>query len=503
MIEYGNIQLPLLDGYDLTKSSQTVSFSNLTCDFTNHTSSDLPQKYQECRIYVNGILKFTGYINGYSFRELREKDEFLEVTFELLSPMAMATIRTQMASGNYNLKSLIEFVFEPLVEDGFTIREINVSDRKINVNYVCETIEYIMSDLSSSYNLWWFIDENKQIFVKDINSMLNEEPKHIYNGNHKINGLQYLKPTILSQDYANVVNFTNVRLYQMSRQNFDDEISNPLINQSNVNIKNSDELDFNYPIDFKKENIIKSGESFALSQQFIAGLYMSGIYTDNTTFDVYMDYDTISDTWFQSDNFDFDGSTETDKEFLLIRDSFFSNLIVGFKYNGSKTIKKITYIRSDSVLIWNINKFYNDHGIEDKKGIISPTGIIEKTIDMNEQWKTLPELMDIGATYIEKSSLSLDGQIEIGIDRDTFQIGDIIEIDKLLFNGKYIFTSIKEKFKNNRSQYTAICKNVNIEESYINLFRGKTKQENSERVFQTYITHYTQEGIKESHEVVK
>ena len=89
------------------------------------------------------------------------------------------------------------------------------------------------------------------------------------------------------------------------------------------------------------------------------------------------------------------------------------------------------------------------------------------------------------------------------IDRDTFQVGDIIEIDKLLFNGKYIFTSIKENYKKNRSQYTAICKNVNIEDSYINLFRGKPKQENSERVFQTYITHYTQEGIKETHEVIR
>ena len=41
MIEYGNVQLDLLGGYDLNKSSQTVSFSNLTCDFTNHTSEDL------------------------------------------------------------------------------------------------------------------------------------------------------------------------------------------------------------------------------------------------------------------------------------------------------------------------------------------------------------------------------------------------------------------------------------------------------------------------------
>ena len=76
MIEYGDIQLKLIEGYDLTKASQTVSFSNLKADFTNHNSSDLPQKYQECKIYVNKKLKFIGYINGYSFEEMREKDEF-------------------------------------------------------------------------------------------------------------------------------------------------------------------------------------------------------------------------------------------------------------------------------------------------------------------------------------------------------------------------------------------------------------------------------------------
>ena len=208
MIEYGDVNLQLIDGYELTKGSQTVTFSNLKVDFTGHDSSDLPQKYQECKIYVKGQLKFVGYINGYSFKEMREKDKFLEVEFEILSPMAMTTIRTQIATGNYYLKELIQFVFEPLIDDGFEIREINVTDRNVTVNYVCETIEYIMSDLSSDYNLWWFIDENKNIYVKDINLMLNSEPKHIYDDTHKINGLLYLRPTIMSQDQDKILTVT-------------------------------------------------------------------------------------------------------------------------------------------------------------------------------------------------------------------------------------------------------------------------------------------------------
>lgn len=503
MIEYGNVQLQLIGGYDLNKASQTVTFSNLTADFTGFDSSDLPQKYQECKVYIKNRLKFIGYINGYSFREMREKDKYLEVEFEVLSPMAMTTIRTQIATGNYRLKNLVQFVFEPLINDGFEIREINVTDRNVTVNYVCETIEYIMSDLSSDYNLWWFIDENKNIYIKDINLMLNSEPKYIYDDTHKINGLLYLRPTIMSQDYANVVNFKNVRIYQYSRQNFDDDVHNPLINEQISNMSNGKELEFNYPIDFKDDNILKSANSMSSLSQYVYGLYISGTYTDNTTFEVYKTYDEVNKEWETTQNFGFDGDEDSEQEFLLIRDSFFSNLITGFRYNGNKTLRTITSIKSDSVLIWNVNKFYNDKGIGDKKGKISNSGIIELTVDMNEQWKTIPELLDIGASYINKSSLSLDGQIEIGIDKNTFQVGDIIEINKMLFNNKYIITSVKEKNNNNRSQYTVICKNINVEDNYINLFRGKPKQEDSDRIYHTYITHYTQDGIKETHEVVK
>lgn len=503
MIEYGNVQLDLLGGYDLNKSSQTVSFSNLTCDFTSHTSEDLPQRYEECRVYVKGDLKFIGYINGYTFPEMRETDDFLEINLELLSPMAMTTIRTQIATGTYRLKNLINFVFEPLVDDGFTIEEINVTDRQLTVNYVCETIEYIMSELSSDYNLWWHIDENKKIYVRDINLMLSAEPKHIYDDTHKIKGLMYLRPTISTQDYANVVNFKNVRIYQMSRQEFDGNEQNPLISTQISQMGNGKNLDFNFPIDFKDDNILKSAYSMTTTGQFIYGLYISGTYTDNSTFTLYKRYNTINETWETSENIGFDGNEDSTQEFLLQRDSFFSNLITGFKYNGEKTIRSITNIKSDSALIWNVNKFFNDKGIADKKGIISPTGIIEITVDMNEQWKTIPELLGIGASYINRSSLSLDGTIELAIDRNTFTVGDLIRINKMLFDDNYIITSIKEKYDKNRSQYIVTCKNTNVEDNYINLFRGKAKQETSERIYQTYITHYTQDGIKEVHEVVK
>ena len=55
--------------------------------------------------------------------------------------------------------------------------------------------------------------------------------------------------------------------------------------------------------------------------------------------------------------------------------------------------------------------------------------------------------------------------------------------------GKYEITSPSSDYMDRK---------INVEENYINLFRGKTSQENSDRIYQTYITHYTQDGIKET-----
>jgi hypothetical protein len=206
-----------------------------------------------------------------------------------------------------------------------------------------------------------------------------------------------------------------------------------------------------------------------------------------------------------SDNLGFDGEENTTgKDFLLIRDSMFNNLIVGFKYNNeSKNLTSITLIMSDSALIWNINKFYNDKAINEKKGIINDTGIVELTIDMNEQWKTRQELQEIGVSYMNKNSLKLDGEIQLKLDKNLFKIGDILKINKMLFNSKYIVTQIRENFSNGTIQYFVTCKNSNITDNYIDLFRSGTSQQNEEKTYQINISHYNEEGIKETFEVVK
>ena len=501
------VDLPIINNYEITKSSQDVSYSDLTCDFTNRTPNDLPEKYQEVQIIDdNNKINYFGYIDSYNFNEMRETDKFTEINFTLLSPMKLATLRTFTAIGVFQLNDLIENkIFKPLINDGFEIVILNIPNKQITVNFLSQTVEFGMNELSNKYNIWWFIDENKKIYVQDINELLNKDPNHIYDDEHKINGLQYVKPAIYSDNYANVVNFSNVRVYEYSNILLDgltieDKIT-PLINEQITGLNKGESLLFKYPVDIKQENILKSGRSFQNKNRYV-GLDIYGIYTDNSTFRFYINsYE--NGTWSTSSNVGFKGDENSTKEFLLIKDSFFSNLITGFEYNGTKSIKYINSIQSDSALAWEVFRFYNDRAINEKKGIISDTGIVETTVNMNEQWKTIPELQDIGITFMDNNSLKLDGEIELKLDKDVFKIGDILQINKMLLDGKYIIIDIKENFNNKIIEYIVTCKNANIINSYIDLFRQSPSEISDDKIYQINISHYSEENIKEIFEVVQ
>ena len=311
----------------------------------------------------------------------------------------------------------------------------------------------------------------------------------------------------MSDNYANVINFKNVRIYEYSNWEYSDgEVIvdiNGLLNSQISTLKKGEQIEFKYPVDIKKENIQKSGESYS-KKNIYYGLRVNGTYSNNTTFEFYVKYDIVNDTYSMSNNLGFDGDENTTKEFLLTRDVFFNNLITGFKYNSdTKNITSLNVVMSDSTLIWNINKFYNDKAINEKKGIINNTGIVELTINMNEQWKTRQELQEIGIAYMNKNSLKLDGEIELRVDEKIFSVGDIIKINKMLFNSKYIVTKIRESFKKNVIEYYVTCKNSNITDNYIDLFRSSTSQEADEKTYQINISHYNEEGIKETFEVIK
>lgn len=511
VLKYGNESLKVHSNYNINKSSQNVQFSDITCDFTGLGRTSLPLKYQEASIIDTDTneIYFTGYVDSYEFGRMREVDIDRDISITLLSPMALTTLRNTTAVGIFMLKDLLENqILGTLVDDGFVIEEMNISDRQISVNFLLETVEFCMNSLSNKYNFWWYIGEHKDIHVNDIEYMFNREPTLIYDNQNRPQGLEYIQPKISATDYYNVINFKNVRIYNSSIIEWNGKNSepnsnmmNPLINQ-NTSMKNGEELLFNYPVDINPDTInrvdilqnIIEHDRYAV---YSLGIY--GYYTDGEMFSVYITNSGISD------NFGYVGDAETkDKEFLLIKDNFFENLVTGFQYNGNKEIDYFTSIISNSSLIWSSNRFFDIGEVQNKKGIVNDTGIVEKTIDMNEQWKTFQELEEIGKTNINKN---LENAIEIEMQMDNnnnLSVGSIVRINRndMLIDGDYVVTELKEAYKNNEIEYTVTLKNANMLDNFIDIFRPETEQNNEDKIVKVVITEYIKEQISETHEVV-
>lgn len=520
-LEYNGNFYDLLDTYSINKSSRQVTFNNLKIDFTNKTTSDLPTKYQECHLVdvneqeVVDKTLFTGYVNTITLPNMKNKQEYRELEIELLSPMALATRRTVSAIGNYGLKALIELILQPLYNDGFILKEFNIGNTDLTVNYLVETVESALNKLSNKYNFWWYIDENKNIYINSIDYQFAQKPKLVYNESSKLKGLIDVIPSIDATDYCNVVNFSNVRTWQYSCYgNFTNTTYSKYytINKDVlfdiVTIKNEDEVIFKHPIDITVANIIKSSKSnnnhLAFDDYQNYALLINFTYSNNTTGQVYI---RVNNGVLQvSNNATLEETPDTHKEFEFKRDSFFNNLITGFKYNNtSKSITSIQTMFSCSALMWTKLKINDLSEIQYSKGKVSSSGQIEKTIDMNEQWKTLDELQEIGNSYIKINS-SQSNKVVLNFDRDyNLNVGDIVSIERpsFLIEGTYIITDIVENYLNSKfNSYQITLMNNAYFESYIDLFRAKETEEVDEKNYNLSTIDYEEGTIREVHEVV-
>ena len=460
---------------------------------------------------VNEVI-YTGYVNNYTLPKMKNKLEYRELDIDLLSPLALATLRTADAVGTYNLKDLIREIIQPLIDDGFTLKELNVGNNQISVNYLTETIESSLNKLSNKFNFWWYIDKNKNIYINDINYIFNKGSKMIYNDNNKINGLIDFTPKMESIDYCNTIDFTNVRLITKSSYIKDYEYSStysyfysnyyyPIFNLDTINP--GDEITFDIPFiinSSKKGNsqtMAENDSSYFKLQKLTIGT--GGTKTYTTLVD--LTYDENNQVILPNNVLIADSFNE-DKEFVFVKDSFFDNLIVGMKYNGNSSFD-VGKVYSETALLWTKIRINDNEEISTKKDLISKSGIIEKQVDMNEQWVLYEDLIDISNSLIRKDSVNVElVELKTDIEND-FNVGDIIDINKpgFLTYGRFIITDKKRSYYDNVDSWIFNIRNTNILESYIDLFRATDKEEQSDRVYSLISSDYSVEGIKEGYEV--
>lgn len=509
----------ILDGFTIKQSNAEVTFNDITIDFTGYSLLDIPFKYQELKIIQaeteeeilsgNGEVVFTGFLDDIDLSEMKiRKEEQRELTLTVLSPLAMATKRYVSLIGTYSKEEAIRRVLQPLLDDGFKIVEFTVPTGQITTNFVIENVENCMNDMCFKTGVFWFIDENKNIYINSIDYLFGLGAKMTIAPEVVTKGLSKIQPKIENIDYANVINFKNVRIYY-SAMSICDELNNlieeydyPLLNLPKK-LKKGDTVQFNNPVVVSEDILRKLREEGEIDNASVASLSIviggEEFYIRIETNEKSEDYDK----YVTSNNFSFSDEGGEEKVLVLQRDSFFSNLITGFKWNGADN-SVVSHIYTGTALRYTTMRFMYSAEINNLKGVISDTGIVEKCIDYQEKWTTTTQLIDYARSLMSSNTKTIN-QVDLTFDETpNLKIGDIVEIHEPDFyiDGKFAVKEISYKYINDENEEWNIkLKNSDLNSTYIDLFRPAQKQENESKTDTVVLSEYVEESVYEKHEI--
>ena len=495
--KWNNKKYKIINSIEIEKSSREVTYTDLTLDFSECNMEDLPFAQQEVQIIdKNENLKFTGFVSDYKLPELNKVvTPKKELSLSLYTPRQMATKRTVTIMRTAMLSSIVTQTLAPLYQDGFTLSSLNIEDKSITVKLISRTVEEVLNYLSNKYSLYWNINEYKQIEISSIDYLLNKEPKksiNISNYKDEIKGLLSISPSVENIDYANIINVKNARIFY-SKMDYDYNL--------NVTLENGDRIDFENPIDISSstaQRIIGALQNTQLAS--LSSLELT--YNNEQVAQIYHIFEGNKVTSYM-EKVATDDSTGA--MFVLTMDSTFKNLATGVTYKGEGTVT-INRINSQSYLRYANMKLINWHEIEENEGKITPSGQIEKVLDVEEGWFTLDELIDyVRSTFLINNKYT--NQVTLKYDKENdIQIGDRIDINlpEYFTEGIFIVTAISEsKEKNNPTNYSVELRNTNLLENFIDLFRSSSDiEEQDSQVEMEYVVEYAEEeAINEIHEV--
>lgn len=516
---YNKKAFKILDGFTIKQSNAEITFNDITIDFTGYSLLDIPFKYQELKIIQaeteeeilneNGEVVFAGFLDDIDLSEMKiRKEEQRELTLTVLSPLAMSTKRYVSLIGTYSKEEAIRRVLQPLLDDGFKIVEFNIPTGQITTNFVIESVENCMNDMCFKAGVFWFIDENKNIYINSIDYLFGLGSKKTIAPDVITKGLSKIQPKIENIDYANVINFKNVRIYY-STLSMCDELNNlieehdyPLLNLPKK-LKKGDTVQFNNPIVISEDTLRKLREEGEVDNADVASLSIviggEEFYIRIETNEKSADYDK----YVTSNNFSFNDDGGEEKTLVLQRDSFFNNLITGFKWNGADN-SVVSRIYTGTALRYTTMRFMHSAEINNLKGVISDTGIVEKCIDYQEKWTTTTQLVDYARSLMSSNTKTIN-QVDLTFDETpNLKIGDIVEIHEPDFyiDGKFAVKEISHKYINDENEEWNIkLKNSDLNSTYIDLFRPSQKQENESKTDTVVLSEYVEETVYEKHKI--
>ena len=479
---YGILSFNIIPPLTLSKSSKEVVYSNIEIDFTGYTLNDLPKKYQKIEIKdVDMNVIYTGYTDEIITPNFSEKDGLLHLGLSVLSPQSYATKRLIDYNYTGSLTTILTNVCQPLVDDGYVLNlDIEERDGSVESNYY--SIEKVLTNLSKKYHLWWYIDELLNIYIKDIKKIEDSNSVYTIDNTTKITNL---KSTIDSNEYCNKIVAKNVYVYQAN------------LTLPTTNLVNGETYDFNYPIHVseigaKKLKTLVNSTTILLFDTTMS-LSLGITYNRNTGV-----MTTTAGIGYLGE----DGN-DTTMKMLLVRDQFITNKITGFKWVGANDT--LSYFATDMALKPFTVDMINTVEINNSKGIVSPSGIMEKIIDLNgkyfEEWELIEYIRNLFSS--NKTEIS-----EVNWDfKDTDALPNLKIGDKVTFNlnnylvsGDFIITN-EEKSINNLiiEQVNYSARNINLTDDYLDIFRSSQTQEDNESVKEALKSFYIEETTNEVH----
>ncbi|MBR2857755.1 hypothetical protein IKE96_00860, partial [bacterium] len=295
-----------------------------------------------------------------------------------------------------------------------------------------------------------------------------------------------------------------------------DEVNNinyPILELPKI-VQGGDIINFINPIVIDEENLRmvlnKNGEeNIEYDQWFYALRIMIRTGTSPNysyyTAEIYIDLNRNSPTYMDyivSSNISYNDSGGTEKLFVLQRDSFFPNLITGFKWNGDDNAR-ITLIESNTFLRYTTMRFMYSPEINKLKNIISESGQIEKTVDYQSKWTTDNQIIEHARSLIIQNS-NVVNQVSLKYEENpNLKIGDIVIIDEPDFyiKGKFAVKEQTYTYKNDLDEtWDIILKSADLFSTYIDLFRPIEKQESLDKIDTVILSEFIEETIEETHE---
>jgi len=486
-VKYNSTEFPLLNLPKIKNSSFVLTFSNVVMDFTGFTIDDLPFKYQQVEILEDTTVIAIAYVDEIKLPSFTTGNEVLKVSLRLFSPQVFSSKRsiTTVIKAT-SLKTSVANIVSPLIDDGFTIafNDLTTSTR-ITETYIKKPLEKILNELAKRFNFIWFINENKEIFFYDIGNLLVSTPIETFNDLTTNKYLEEIIPKIKSVDYANVINIKNIINVRGSEE---------LFKGSSLVLNGDEDLDLVYNVWLTEEAVFKENPFIVTASNIVAIILFNVTTASSIIYRVGFDKTLPEGSRFVFDSdVGIDGIDNDDptKEVLL---KIKNDIVTGIKFNfsSSDTIE-LSKITSNIALVPFSFTFYDVNEINKSISLLQTTGLIEKTISVDRKFYSTEEIFEIANGNLIQANNEIgvvtlkfknENTTEFKDFVDTYQISKKIRINlpELLIVGEFIIIETEKKYNQNLFEYKVTCKNINFNETFLDIYRNAETQENSEQI---------------------